>query len=1051
MSVFRVYRSSAGSGKTFNLVREYLILCLASEVPSYSRYILALTFTNKAADEMKSRILKALEELSSDASQCKYTRELVAATGLSADELTARADTSLKYILHHYSEFSVGTIDRFIYRMIRTFSRDLQLDGEAAVEMDVQALIERCVSLVLSRAGEDEVITRSLRELALYKIAEDKGYKVDSDLESLMIKMRSEKNRRPAAQLMQVPFETLNAIILGMKSRKQHMVAEIKEAAQDCFNQLRACGNVDDYSNRSRGIYGFVEKIQKGYFSYDSVLPDINGNAIKSVQNGVLYSSDVDKPVKERILSNTDVICVLFNKLVNAIEKNRKEFAFISLTMPHVYTLSLLRSMEEAMKEITLREQLLPITEFNALISDVIQNEPVPFIYERLGERYKHFMLDEFQDTSVMQWQNMLPLVANALSEGGTALLFGDTKQAIYRWRNGEARQFAAMPNLYPPTSNTALTEHASVLKQYFVEQPLNANFRSYPIIVEFNNALFSDLLQDFEVLAEMGYQKENVVQRVASGQTGGYVFIKEANAGLTETERFAWCKGQIDDCVQRGYAFNDIVILVRNNGIGTELAAQLVSQNIPVVSEECLSLTSSTAMHAIMALVTWLNDIPVEVKGLYLHMHLFGSHSLNAPHTFIMQRELQGTGRLYKSRFDVPQMLITAGLPSQKEIYSAPSVNGLIMKCARELKIDISNPYLQTLMDQVHSLSQQFGFQIIDLLKWWDEKAVDVSVGAAGNSNAIRIMTIHKSKGLEFPVVLMPSLDWPLEPQQDYIWVPATYVPNSPLDELLAMKSSVMLQAGFDDLKTEEDDSVFTDNINLLYVAFTRAVRELRGMMVPPVKENHKRIHTTLRQQLQKLEGWNATEKYFEKGMPLLHHQVQVETIHNAADDKEQWDDAFAEISFLSPVISTRRRLGDLIHKVMSMSVHKEDLIEVLENYSVKFNFDSEILEAARIQLEGLLKQCEWLDEIYPQAGWKMLNEKSIVAQNGSVLRPDRILVKNNEAIVVDFKTGAENRNEYSLQMKLYADALSNMGFLNISLKLVYTEQLKIEEVPYV
>nr|NQU94195.1 UvrD-helicase domain-containing protein [Bacteroidota bacterium] len=440
---FTVYKSSAGSGKTFTLVKEYLKITLNQ--PNKFRNILAITFTNKAANEMKERIITNLKDISSatpdqNSPAIKFLLpELVKETGLSPETITLRANKVLELILHNYADFSICTIDSFVHRIIRTFAHDLNLPINFEVELDTNILIEQTIDFLISEAGKNEKLTKALIKFTETKAEDEKSWHIEKDLKDFAETLMKEDGQIYLEKLRQLNLQDFFNIIKKVnefiKSTEQTLVKQ----AQNATSIIKGTNlpNTAFYRGRN-GIAKYFEYIAD--YRFDKLSP--NSFVETTINENKWHGSKTDKDDKIIIDGIKDNLIEIYNNIQDILAENYDEYNLFLMLKRKLYPMAVLSEIEKVLVKIKSENNIVHISEFNKRIADIVLNEPVPFIYERLGERYNHFLLDEFQDTSVLQWQNLLPLLDNSLAEGNFNMIVGDGKQAIYRWRSGEVEQF---------------------------------------------------------------------------------------------------------------------------------------------------------------------------------------------------------------------------------------------------------------------------------------------------------------------------------------------------------------------------------------------------------------------------------------------------------------------------------------------------------------------------------------------------------------------------------------------------------------------------------
>ena len=486
---FVVYKSSAGSGKTFTLVKEYLRLALADPKKLNTNYkrILAVTFTNKAAAEMKQRILDALNQIANK-NELPFVGELLCKElNIKTGELKQRANTVLSQILHHYSDFSIGTIDSFTHKIVKTFAHDLKLPVNFNLEMDVEGFYDKVISTLFNQIGEDEYVSKLLKEFVLTKAEENASWDPERAIKEFARLLQKENSDNYLQQLKNFTTQELEEVRKELFAYISYYNAHLKSEGQKAIDLILKNGLTDnDFNYKSSGPQNFFKKCADQSVELEDT---IKARLTEAIEKNKWASKDGNKSKVEEIsiqLTNKA------NNLIDFIKENHEYYSLCKLLSSQIYPLLLLKKIEEISNDKKQEERLVFISEFNKNIFDLINNEPTPFIYERLGEKYQHYLLDEFQDTSTLQWHNILPLIDNSLSSGWFNLIVGDGKQSIYRWRNANVKQFVDLPEIENTTNNFLIDERSDNLKRNFKENLLNTNFRSLKTVIDFNNDLFT-------------------------------------------------------------------------------------------------------------------------------------------------------------------------------------------------------------------------------------------------------------------------------------------------------------------------------------------------------------------------------------------------------------------------------------------------------------------------------------------------------------------------------------------------------------------------------
>ncbi|WP_173856019.1 UvrD-helicase domain-containing protein [Flavobacterium sp. 7E] len=610
---FSIYDASAGSGKTYALVKEYLKIILTAHKNDAYRNILAITFTNKAVHEMKSRIVGSLSEFAKDEPSQKAAelmQDLSTDTGLSIIEIKVKSQQIIKHIIHNYAAFDISTIDKFTHKVIRAFAHDLNLPMTFEVTLDTENLLIEAVDAIIAQAGEDETLTKLLIDFTMEKTDDDKSWDISREILDTGRLVLNENHRSEITHFQDKSIADFVEIKKKLITSCKVLEKDNAEFAQAALTLIE--NNGIDLKSFSRGTFpNHLISIRDEKFN---------------PKNKTFHEFDdiaINKTAKDRALIENLIPELI--QILATIYKNFEKRDFYKAFLKNITPLSLLNTVSNELAKIQEEQNVLSITEFNSLIHREIQNQPAPFIYERLGERYRHFFIDEFQDTSEMQWQNLIPLIDNALSgqddfgEKGTLMIVGDPKQSIYRWRGGKAEQFIALSKDNNPFNNPdKKLEH------------LDKNYRSYSQVIDFNNEFFKMLSGEFE---HPDYKDlyENHSHQKTNSKTGGYVnisFISEVETtddddeALDKTALFVLATlNTIQKVLREGFEYKDIVVLTRKRSQGVAIANYLTEQNIPLLSSETLMIQNATEVRLIIHLLKYLkNNADLEAKAYFLH-----------------------------------------------------------------------------------------------------------------------------------------------------------------------------------------------------------------------------------------------------------------------------------------------------------------------------------------------------------------------------------------------------------------------------------------------
>lgn len=822
MSNFTVYRSSAGSGKTFTLVKEYLKLALSdtADPPQRYKHILAVTFTNKAAAEMKNRVLQALKELATPKQHEHSPMAKALSEELLLDPFTLsdRAQSTLRAILHNYTDFAIGTIDAFVHRIVRAFAFDLHLPVNFEVETDADKLLRDAVNLLVSRIGNDEQLTEVLVQFAESKAEEDRSWQIEQELLSTARHLLAEEG---SANVEQLKHLNLNDFLLMRDRLRDSVDAFIKEVsnrAEKIIERIEA-QNISStaFYQGARGIPGWFKALSEGQFEK---LAEPNRYVYETFENDKWHSSKASSADKSAIDSLKPLFIEAWKDLIALREKDYGQFIVHRLLLRNIYALAALNEIEKLIFSFRAEQNIVHISAFNRIISEIVFEEPVPFIYERLGERYENYLIDEFQDTSVLQWQNLLPLIDNALGNGNFTMLVGDGKQAIYRWRGGDVEQFARLPRLTAHTEKKLVAEREQSLTRNFIDRHLSRNFRSKAEIVEFNNTFFQLLTTSLDEEYRSIYDR--LEQEYLASNTGGYVQI-ECITGEREQEvqlHLEKTITQIQNLIAEGWDLQDIAVLTRTNREGNRIASALLEAGFPVISSESLLIHQSTKVRFLLAVLRSIEHTGDAIAATEMIQFLVQNEQLSKTlHNLLIDLQTKDLEKILAEGNFAYDPIQLGKMP-------------LYQRCEeiiRNFKLDTeTDAYLLFFLDEVLSYGMNRGNDPSDFLDWWNERRHKAAVVVSEGMNAVRVMTIHKAKGLEFPIVIFPFANWKFDTSRKDLWVDLD-------DDLLPGLNTAVLPVSKDLAHTiyalqykEERNKSLLDHLNVLYVALTRPEQRL-------------------------------------------------------------------------------------------------------------------------------------------------------------------------------------------------------------------------------
>jgi len=1047
---FYIYNASAGSGKTYTLVKEYLKMAMSGHGPEAFRKILAMTFTNKAATEMKERVLSTLEKLHrQDPSITDLMQTLVKETGLTVPEISEKADEMLRAILHNYSDFSIGTIDSFMHRVVRTFAYDLHLPVTFSVELQKENLIKQAVDDLIDQAGENPEITSILKGFTEFYTDEEKGFDIRRELSETANDLLDDQKAEAIKLLSEIqPGEYIK---LRTEFQKTVQLYEQKiRALGDAVLKLLENRNIEvkALASGKNGIYSFFKKSAEfGIKSNDHL--ELGKNAAKTIETDKWTSSTCSQSEESAIESIKDQLYNAVEEILILQAKEGKDYRLRIMIKDSLFTMALMSELSNMIDKIRQNEHLLHISEFNRRVAEIVFHEPAPFIFERLGEKYQHYLIDEFQDTSILQWQNLLPLIQNGLATKSASLIVGDGKQAIYRFRGGDVEQFIRLPEPYPHNLTPMQLDRYTLLKANQKKQPLETNYRSLPEITNWNNKIYNALSEKW-LTGDFQDVYKDLNQKSPEKKTGGYVsvdfLVADPENGFTlgdvQVHRILEIIRQLVD--EKHYEYSDIAILTRNNKNGSFIANSLIAEEIPVISNESLLVASSSEVQLLLAWLRVLADQNTSVNLFHICSYLVERNKLSIK----TLPDLVTQCRMEES--EVIELLSTAGIFINTERLRASSLPEACHSICRAFGFHLqSNPFLQFFMEAVWFATDQVTPDIPSFLEYWEEKQSKLSITLPQNANAVRIMTIHKSKGLQFPVVIFPFA-FNEKRQGSFEWVSdQNRLPAGLPSARLSINNKLDLTV-FSDLLELENNRYNLDLINLMYVATTRPEDALyilsEGIELKDAAGwgnflNH--FCTNLSSEnlvAGKLYAWGneAFLNQRDKKPKVEEDSILVKYSIGAWQDKIQihresnliWDPEDPSEAVMQ---------GKLVHLALSWINTREDLPMVKQRLLEDGLCSA--LEAVKIiaQIENLLKLPELEACFLPQN--KRYSERTLILSDGTLLRPDRVVETEQETIVIDYKTG-KVKPSHTKQIEGYMQTLQGMGKKSLKGYLVYLHE---------
>ncbi|MDY2586152.1 UvrD-helicase domain-containing protein [Winogradskyella aquimaris] len=1040
-SSFKIYNASAGSGKTFTLAKTYIKILVGSKSNDQFKSILAITFTNKAVGEMKERIIEMLKLFSQEESLSEPHAMFISICeelSITPEFLMKRSKQILKHIMHNYGAFDISTIDGFTHRVIRTFAHDLKLPVNFEVELDQDRLLNEAVDNLISRAGENETLTQTLVDFAIEKADDDKSWDISYDFNKIAKVLVNENDIDAIESFKDKTIDDFNALKSALIKDIDAIESEIKSTANNVLNLIEECGlQFDDFNRKSLPNHFYNLSQYNFSVSFTSAWQN------DLIEGGTLYPKRVKDAIAQTIESIQPNLSEAFLKTKDLIFELRLKQGFCKNITP----LSVLSAIQYELNVLKEEQNKMLISEFNKIISNEIKGQPTPFIYERLGEKFKHYFIDEFQDTSQMQWDNLAPLLDNALSaSNGSAMLVGDAKQSIYRWRGGEPEQFI---NLYNKTTNPFQIE-AEVLS-------LDTNYRSAKEIINFNNDFFQFLSQNYFNDSRYAELYLNSNQETFKNLEG-FVNIEFLDISKDDdtTELYAQKTfSTIIECIKNGYTFDDICVIVRKSKEGVAIAHFLSERGIKITSSETLLLKNSEKVLFLDSLLRLFiepenDNLRIEILSfLATYFNIEDKHSFYSTHLNISFEEML-------KRFEDLNIYLNKNKLFQLPLYE------LVEELIRAFNFhNTSDAFLQFYLDVIFEFTQQQNSDLTAFINYFEKKKDTLSVVSPKNDNAIQIMTIHKSKGLEFPIVIFPFAELDIYREvEPKVWFPVEKKDYQNFETLLLNYNSDVANFGMvgEHLYDLHQNQLELDNINLLYVTLTRAVEQLYIISKKDINSkgvvNEKTYAGMFISYLQHKGLWTDDSLNYDFGtyqpnkkektpkaeansinlisVPKENHNLQIITKAG-----QLWDTKQGEAI----------ERGNLVHLILSKIKTFDDIDFAIDDLLVSGDIakqDEEILRSTVMEVIQHPKLNYYFQNIH-----KVYNERDIVTPMGEILRPDRININlKNEAVLIDYKTG-EQKTSHKSQLHAYASVLESMNY-NVKHKyLVYiNDRVEVIEV---
>jgi ATP-dependent exoDNAse (exonuclease V) beta subunit len=1071
-----VYRASAGSGKTHRLTGEFLRLLFSS--PIAYRRILAVTFTNKATDEMKSRIIEELSNLAAG-KKSDYLNDLMREQNKGEEQIRGQARKTLVSILHDYSAFSVSTIDRFFQQTMRAFTREIGIGGGYNVELDAAKVLREAIDSMLydlERKDNKQLLDWLLR-FSEEKIENGGSWNIRNDIQSLSSEIFKESYKAFSDNLQQALAD--KDFLDDYKKMLATYIRNFEKTSQQLgekgLNSMERSGlHPEDFKGGSRSPFLQFLKWANGEIKEPTAtflnLPDTLeswyvSKTTPATRNAIeqSYSGGLNQCV-------CDIVAHYRNSVLyqTAYEINR-----------YYFTLGILSDVDKKIREYTAENNVMLISDTTELLNKIIDGTDTPFIYEKTGTYIDHYMIDEFQDTSGMQWKNFRPLLKDSLAAGRNNLIVGDVKQSIYRWRNSDWKLLEEQLDKDFGAENIA-------------HQSLDTNWRSLANIVDFNNAVFTasaqllqagfneslsetedERLNRFSGMLEVAYSGIYQYVPASKGEKEGHIRVE-----FIDTEEYPDWQGRsleqlpqtLEELQDKGYRLKDIAILVRTKKEGETVANSLLeykgahpesAYRYDIISDEALFVRNAQSVKLIVSLLKYLwNPTDATLRSLAVYEYYKTREQLSE--TDAIQKHLSLTENFPE---EISRKLEAfAQLPLYEMLES-------IFDLFHNAVDSREHVYIQAFLDIALDFTVKQSSDLDAFLQWWEESGSEKTVFTPDGQDAIRIMTIHKSKGLGFDVVLLPFCNWGIDhnsAMSTIVWCRPAVEPFNRLSLVPVKYSSKLRNTIFDYEYYEERLHAFIDNLNILYVAFTRAKKELIACSPKPSGKKKESIgsissllwtalNTTLPETGEKRyihlpDSFDTESSVFElggdyvppvAGQAAKQQEIYVESLPSVPFDNRLKLKLNNKYVFSG---NGRREYGTLMHEIISKVHTIDDLEDVLDSYCISGDItDAEKPDIYNVLFRFLSKEetVEWYSGAY-----RVLNEVEILQPGGQISRPDRVMLKDGEVIVIDYKFGEREDKKYVRQVKFYMSRIAKMGYSQVNGYVCYVTLDKIERV---
>jgi len=1099
LSGLTIYKASAGSGKTYAITREYIQL-LFSDIENY-KHTLGVTFTNKATAEMKSRIISELDNLTKGKFPA-YAADLMKNNGLTKDSLKQKASLILSKILHDYSHFTILTIDSFFQRVIRAFAHEIGFYQGFDIELDQSRILSAAVDQMILKLDSNPALKDWLVKFAEDKVLEGNSWNFNRDIENIGNEVFKETFKTLSDKLIIkiTDKKFLEAFGKKLDIIKTEFEISFRQKGTDAVSIIKKYSlTADDFKGKSRSICTFFEK-QAQYRKFDQYkLTNTVRNHYNDIDQWKNKGNDETKNLAVESAFQAGLNQIL-GDIISMYDINYPVYKSALEVQKHLHVLGVIADLMVHIREYTAGRNLFMISDTAQFLSKLIQGADAPFVYERTGTFIRHFMIDEFQDTSAMQWNNFKPLIVNSLAEGYKNWVVGDVKQSIYRWRNSDW---------------TILSEKifADINPHQINVETLDYNWRSSRNIIRFNNSFFRNAIQsllnevlysqneqqiagldDFEHLLTNAYSDFSQLvpehKNIDKGHVNIEFIAKSDDPDLKfEDQALEKLPRLIESLQDHHYNLKDIAILVRTRNEGDKVSEYLLKYQkqqtskyrYDILSSDSLLLKNSEAVKWLIAAFTCIASPDDHLNKAflvyeyytYLSQHDSNKHEVNE--TLDQDIEKYGVNLHELFSFTEENSKKMFEFFDQENLKQFP-VYELCDKLIGHFHLfEIKNelPFIQAFQDMLQEYTRKEQGDLYSFLRWWDENQDKRVISMPDNQDAIRLMTLHSAKGLEFSIVIIPFGDWTFMKSgwnSNILWCNTSSAPFSEIELLPVNLSKGLQDTIFSRDYYHEKALSYVDNLNLLYVAFTRAENALYVMVPQPSKEGIENnignlIWQSIKNQdldpsmvkypaIRLSEYWYETENRFIYGelsdseeKPEVETAILLEnleyTVRSISDVVKQVIPANDYFADDGEMLNSRINTGKAMHEIFQQIKTVEDVDKTLLSMLLEGKIAESDVAQLSTQIKTLINQPQirnWFTN-----DWEIRTEATILLGDGSLPRPDRVLIKGNKALVIDYKFGDTEQLSHQWQVRNYMRHIRQMGYSNVEGYLWYAALGKV------